>query len=104
MFPSSVTIAHKKSIDAHHTITYGTAQTVSCRYQEMVEKITDQNGAEVLSTAWLQFPAGTSLSYDDKITLPSGETPKISQINRINNHLGVEVCVEVYLTKYEAAI
>lgn len=97
MFPSSVTIAHKQSIDAHHTITYGTAQTVSCRYQEMIEKVIDSNGAEVLSTAWLQFPAGTSIDYDSKITLPSNETPKIVSINRIKNHLGIEVCVEVYL-------
>jgi hypothetical protein len=97
MFPSTVTIAHKQSIDAHHVVSYGTAQTVSCRYQEMQERVLDSNGAEVLSTAWLQFPAGTSIDYDSKITLPSNETPKIVSINRIKNHLGIEVCVEVYL-------
>lgn len=97
MFPSTVTISHKQSIDAHHVVSYGTAQTVSCRYQEMQEKVIDSDGAEVLSTAWLQFPANTDISYDDKITLPSNATPKIVSINRIKNHLGIEVCVEVYL-------
>lgn len=98
-FPASVTIARKTSKNAHHVISYGTAATTICKYQEMSEKIIDQNGNEIVSYAWLMFPAGTVLGYDDKITLVSGEIPFIASINRIKDHMNREVCVEVYLSK-----
>jgi hypothetical protein len=99
MFPSSVTIAHKQSIDAHHVITYGTAQTVSCRYQEMITKITDQNGNEIMTSGWAQFPKEVSISEEDQITLPDGSKPKIATLQRIYDHLGRLSCTEIYLSK-----
>ena len=98
-FPSIVTLAKQASIDAHHVVTYGTGVSTSCKYQEMSEKVIDQNGDEVVSTAWLMFPAGTTLNYNDKITLPSGATPQIASINTIHDHMGRAVSVEVFLTK-----
>lgn len=98
-FPTTVTIAHKTSKSAHHVVSYGTPATTACKYQEMSEKVIDQNGNEILSSAWLMFPAGTTLGYDDKITLASGDIPFIASINHIKDHMNREVCVEVFLAK-----
>lgn len=97
-FPSSVTREPHVSKNAYHVVTYGAPQTLSCKYQSLSEKILDKNGEETLISAWLMFPASTSLNYDDRITLPDGSKPNIAKIMHINNHMGQEVCVEVFLT------
>ena len=96
MFPSSVTRYPYASKDAHHAITYGTAATLTCKYAKMSKLVTGQNNNEVLAVAWTQFPASTTIGYNDKIVLPDGTFSKIVKIHRINNHIGIEQCVEVY--------
>ena len=98
-FPASVTIARKVSKNAHHVVSYGTPATLTCKYQEVSQKIINNNNQEVVASAWLMFPAGTSIGYDDKITLPSGATPFIASIATIRDHMNRAVCVEVYLSK-----
>jgi len=84
------------SKDAHHAITYGTAETLACKYAKMSKLIQDSNNEEVLTVAWTQFPAGTTIGYEDKIVLPDGSYSRIARIHRVHNHLGTEVCVETY--------
>src|SRR5574344_1479125 len=96
MFPSTVTRYPYSSKDAHHKITYGTSASLTCKYAKMSKRITGQDNTEVLAVAITQFPAGTTINYDDKIVLQDGSFSKIVKINRINNHIGVEQCVEVY--------
>lgn len=98
-YPSTVTRYPCLNKNAHHIVTYGTAVTLSCKYADKSEKVQDQNGDEILTSAWLMFPANTVINFDDKITLPNGESQKVVTIHRIRNHMGREICVEVYLTK-----
>jgi hypothetical protein len=95
-FPSTVTRYPYASKDAHHKVTWGTPETLSCKYAKLSKKIDSQNDQEVLAVAWTQFPAGTSVNYDDKIVLPDGSFSKIVKIYPIHNHMGREICVEVY--------
>ena len=98
-YPSKVTWEKYVSTDAHHNITYATPETPSCKYQEMIEKVNDQDGNEVIANAWLLFPPGISIGFNDRITLPDGTHQKIVVINRIKNHMGKDVNVEIYLSK-----
>lgn len=98
-YPSKVTLEKYVSMNAHHQATYGTPQTPSCQYQELIQKVQDTNGEDVTATAWLLFPPSVSISYDDRITLPDGAHQKIVTVNRIKNHMGKDVNVEVYLSK-----
>lgn len=91
-FPSTVTRHPYVSKDAHHKITWGTPETLSCKYAKISKKIEN----DTLITAWTSFPAGTSIHPDDKIVLPDGTFSKIVQIREINNHMGYPVCVDVY--------
>lgn len=98
-FPSTVTRYPIISKDAHHKVTYGNSVTLSCKYAEKSEKVQNQNGDEILTSAWLMFSAGTVINFDDMIVLPSGESQKVVTVHRIRDHMGREVCVEVYLAK-----
>jgi len=98
-YPSTVTRYPYLNKNAHHKVTYGTAVTLSCKYAEKSEKIQDQNGDEILTSAWLMFPAGAVINFDDKVILPDGESQKVVTVHRIRNHMGREICVEAYLTK-----
>lgn len=97
-YPSKVTLEHHISKNAHHQSTYEAPQTPSCQYQELIQKVQDQNGEEVIATAWLLFPPIVTIDYSDRITLPDGTTPKIVSVNRIKNHMGKDKNVEVYLS------
>ena len=96
-FPATVTRYPYSSKNAHHAVTYGTPGTLSCKYSKVHEIIKDQNGEDVLTSAWLQFPKGTVINDDDKIVLPDGSTAPIVKNDVILNHMNREVCVEVYL-------
>lgn len=96
MFPSTVTRYPCSSKDAHHKVTYGTSVSLTCKYAKLSKMVTDQNSNEVLAVAWTQFPALTTINYDDKIVLPDGSFSKIVLIHRINNHMGIEKFVDVY--------
>jgi hypothetical protein len=63
----------------------------------MSKMIQDSTGKEVFTSAWLMFPVGTQINYDDKIVLKDGTAPKIVKINRQEDHMNREVCVVVYL-------
>lgn len=96
MFPASVTRYPYVSKDAHHKVTWGVPETLPCRYAKLSKLVTDQNNQEVLAIAWTQFPAGTSVNYDDKIVLPDGSFSKIALVHHINDHVNRPVCVDVY--------
>lgn len=98
-FPTIVTRYPYLNKNAHHKVTYGDAVTLSCKYAEKSEKTQDQNGDEILVSAWLMFPPSTVINFDDKIVLPDGSSQKVVTVHRIRNHMGQEVCVEVYLAK-----
>lgn len=98
-YPSKVTLEKYISKNAHHQTTYGTPQTPSCQYQELIQKVKDSNGEDVIATAWLLFPPSVEIDYLDKITLPDGTHQKIVSIARIKNHMGKDKNVEVYLSK-----
>jgi hypothetical protein len=95
-FPSSVTRYPYSSKDAHHAVSYGTAATLTCKYAKISKKIEDANGNEILSVAWTSFPPGTSVNMDDKIVLPDGTYPKIVKIHAVHDHMGNNVCTDVY--------
>lgn len=100
-FPSTVTRYPAVSKDAHHKITYGEAQELPCRYAKKDKILKDQNGNDVLTIAWIQFPRGTELSKDDKLVLPDGTTsPIVIGPWTIHfPHTGAEMCIEVCLGK-----
>lgn len=101
LFPSTVIGYPASSIDAHHKITYGTAQSLSCRYAKKDQLTKDSNGNDVLTIAWVQFPLGTTVSKNDKIVLPDGTTAPIVMSPRTIHypHNDEEMCIEVYLGK-----
>ena len=96
MFPSVVTRYPYLSKNAHHKITYGTPETLDCKYAKLSKMIEGQNGKSILAVAWTSLPDGTTINYDDKIILPDGTFSKIALIRAIHNHVGTEKCVDVY--------
>ena len=98
-YPSKVTWEKHISKNAHHQVTYETPQTPSCQYQELIQKVQDSNGEDVIATAWLLFPPSVAIDYNDRITLPDGTHQKIVSVTRIKNHMGKDKNVEVYLSK-----
>ena len=100
MFPSQVTRYPYVSKDAHHKVTWGTPETLYCKYAKLSKMVEGQNGKAVLAVAWTQFPNGTSIDYDDKIILPDGSFSKIVRNHSIHDHVGRAVCVEVYYGEY----
>jgi hypothetical protein len=100
-FPSTVTLYPYVSKDAHHKITYSTTPSYpSCKYAKKDQVVKDENGKDILTVAWLQFPIGTSISKNDKIVLPDGTTAPALPPRIIHYpHNGLETCIEVYLGK-----
>lgn len=98
-YPSKVTWEKYISKNAHHQAVYEAPQTPSCQYQELIQKVQDTNGEDVIATAWLLFPPNIAIGSYDKITLPDGTSQKIVTVNRIKNHMGKDKNVEVYLSK-----
>lgn len=96
MFPSQVVRHPYVSKDSHHKVTYGTPNTLACKYAKLSKMVEGQNGKAVLAVAWTSFPDGTVIGYDDKIVLPDSSFSKIVLIHKIHNHIGVEKCVDVY--------
>lgn len=100
LFPSSVSRYPYSSTDAHHKVTYGTPQTLSCKYAKKEQVVSDQNGQIFQTVAWLQFPAGTTISKKDKIILPDSTTGVVEiVIPVLYPHNGTAMCVEVYLSE-----
>lgn len=99
-FPSTVTRYPYSSKDAHHKITYGTAVSLPCKYSKKTQIVSDQSGKDILTIAWLQFAAGTSVNERDKIVLPDGTTAPVKLVIPVKYpHTGVAMCVEAYLGK-----
>lgn len=95
-FPAQVTIYPYNSTDAHHKVTYGTPVTQSCKYSQVLKTLKDSNGTEIITTGWLMFPPNISISEKDKIVLPDGKTSKIVKLQRIKNHVNVDMWSIVY--------
>lgn len=99
-FPSTVTRYPYSSKDAHHKVTYGTSASLSCNYSKKDQVVSGQNGKDILTAVWLQFPAGTSISEKDKIVLPDGTTGPVVLVIPVHYpHNGNPLCVEAYLGK-----
>ena len=97
-FPSTVIRYPYASKDAHHKITYGTSASLSCKYSKKTQIVSDQSGKDILTIAWIQFAAGTSINEHDKIVLPDGTTAPVKLVIPVKYpHSGVAMCVEVYL-------
>ena len=96
MFPSQVTRYPYASKNTHHKITYGTPETLDCKYAKMSKIVQSSNNKAVLAVAWTSFPAGTVINEEDKVVLPDGSFSEIVLIHQINNHVGSPVCVDVY--------
>lgn len=77
------TIENKTSVDGHHSITYGTAQTVACNYN--IKHEIEPDGSVILAFGWAVLPAGTVIYHDSRITL-DGYTPQIILIKNIENY------------------
>lgn len=96
MFPFQVTRHPYVSKDSYHKVTYGTPETIDCKYAKLSKMVEGKNGKAVKVVAWTSFPDGTVINYDDKIDLPDGSFSEIVLIHKIHNHVGREVCVDVY--------
>lgn len=101
LFLSTVTRKPFASEDTHHKMTYGTSQSLSCRYSKKGQIVKDQHGKDVLTVGWVQFPKGTTVTKNDQIILPDGTTAPIVTEPRVIHypHNGAEMCIEVYLGK-----
>jgi len=99
-FVQSVSIAPFVSKDAYHKVTYGTAVTVKANVDYIIKNMIDSRGNEIVTSAWIALPAGTSLTYDSKITLPDGSTPYIGSIApAVNFRTGNTEYIEVYVSR-----
>lgn len=96
MYPSQVTRYPYASKNAHHKVTYGTPETLNCKYAKMSKIVEGKGGKAVLAVAWTSFPAGIVINDEDKVVLPDGSFSEIVLIRKINNHVGVPICVDVY--------
>lgn len=99
-FVQSVGIEPFVSKDAHHNCTYGTSVTIAANADYITKKITDQNGKEIVSTAWMALPPETVLSGNERITLPNGSKQFIGSHGPATNYrTGETHYIEVYVSK-----
>ena len=99
-FSQSVGIEPFVSKDAHHNVTYGAATTVPANVDYITKKITDQNGKEIVSTAWVALPPGTVLTGKERVTLPNGSKQFIGSFGPATNfRTGETHYIEVYVSK-----
>lgn len=99
-FPQSITLEKFVSRDAYHNITYGAPSTVHAAIEYIIKKIIDATGTEIVTSAWIALPPNTSISYNDKITLPDNSTPVIGSIAPVFNYRTKQNhYIEVYVSK-----
>jgi hypothetical protein len=78
LMPHTVTYAAKSGEDAYGKPTHGTGTDYTARVTYTHKRVATPDGMEVVASVqvWLNGTL-SSISVDDKITLPDGTTPKI---------------------------
>jgi hypothetical protein len=69
---------------------YGTGVSVSC-YWEKIQRIVNSGNQQFLTSAFIQFPAGTPVTKKDRIVLSDGDTGAI-----VSFYSG-DICIEIWL-------
>jgi hypothetical protein len=82
----SVTIAPFSAQDALGAKTYGTAATVKCFINYVEKNIKDFDNNEFITSAVIRIPGTSTVTRQDKITLPNGESPYIGSISQKTNY------------------
>ena len=75
--------------DAYSRRTYGPAQRIeNCHVQYRLEMMPTPSGQEVLKAASVYIPNALTVGLNDRLTLPSGATPKILMAGTVNDERG----------------
>ena len=82
--------------DSYGNATYGAAVTRKAALTVKNQKVTDANGADVVSRCQLLFPASIAVKDSDRITLPDGKTPPIAAVEYMSDSSGQPFAVQVY--------
>lgn len=83
--PETCKIENKGSNDGYGNITYSQAISVKCQYHEESER--DDEGSIIITEAWVILPKNTPITFDSRITLPSGSQLPIKKIKNIMNYI-----------------
>lgn len=79
-FPDSCSIESITSSDGFDS-TYGTPSPSEC-YYDCVSELDDE-GSNLIVSAWLALPPGTTIYPNSRITLSDGTTPPIKKITEV---------------------
>lgn len=96
-FPDSVQVARCTATAADHTRIYGSNQTVRAHIRDKIEKITDANGNEIVTSGKLYLPKETVIEINDKVTLDNGSVCYVAAKKRVRDDRIRKV---VYLIAY----
>jgi len=97
-FPDTVQISKFSSEDVYGKRTYQTATTSKANVRSFIKNLKDFRGNELLSSAWVALPRGSSIAYNDKITLADGSTPYIGSIAERKSPVSHRIeYIEVYV-------
>ena len=96
-FPDSVQIANCTATAADHTRTYGSNQTVRAHIWDKIEKITDANGNEIVTSGKLYLPKDTLIEVNDQVTLDNGDICYVVAKKRVKDD---RIRKTVYLIAY----
>jgi hypothetical protein len=86
-FLQTVIIEPYVSKDAFHKSTYGEGVSVPANVQDITSR--DSNGkvgAMTTVSAWVALPPSTSITNEDRITLPNGSVTLIKSLSLIENY------------------
>lgn len=82
----TVTITPFSAQDALGKRTYGTEVTVKCFINYIEKNIKDFDNNEFITSAVIRIPGVSTVTRQDKITLPNGESPYIGSISQKSNY------------------
>lgn len=91
LLTDTVTIEPATGRDGFGHPTYGAAVTVAARVVEKPRIVRDPTtGEEVVSTAQIRLGEPVAVGIEDRITLSSGEVPRILYVRRAKDETGAE--------------
>lgn len=83
-FKDEITVQAMTGVNNYGQPTYGTKQTVKCRVEHDMKKITDASGQEIVSDT--QIALSQKVGLQDRIWLPGTDTAKVEEARTAQNY------------------
>ncbi len=96
-YTTSVFVEKFVSNDGYGKASYEPPVDRKINFQLVDEVVTDEHGDEVRSNTVLYFYDPTWVSYEDRVTLPNGQSRIVVKVRQSPSIMGRELLVKVWL-------